>query len=226
MPMKYISSSQCRAARALLNWTQPELAERSDVHVQTISAFENGTNTPSARTLKRITEVLEISGIEFTNSDGLHRRESNITKYHGMEGFESFLDDVYLTAARTGTKQKPCEVFLSNVHHQNWIKWMGEEKWENHIQRMTKAKDIMDVRILVKEGDTNFPANGYSKYKWIPVDFFNDKSFYSYDDKLAFLNFQKTDVEITIMCQTEFAQGYRALFKIAWDYFAKDPKKK
>lgn len=221
--MKYISASQCRAARGLLNWAQPELAERCDVHVQTISAFENGGSTPSARTLKRLTEILEGAGIAFTDRDGLHRKESNITKYHGPEGFESFLDDVYLTAIRTGTKKNPCEIYLSNVHHQNWIKWMGKKKWENHTQRMIKEKDVMDVRIIVKEGDRNFPAGAYSKYKWFPVGLFNDKSIYSYENKLAFLNFQKDDVEVTIMHQPEFAQGYRTLFKIAWDCFAKDP---
>lgn len=39
--MIIIIPAQCRAARALLNWSQPDLAERWDMHVQTISAFEN-----------------------------------------------------------------------------------------------------------------------------------------------------------------------------------------
>ncbi len=201
------------------------MAKHSQIHVQTISAFEKGNSTPSKRTLKRITKVLEDSGIEFMDHDGLRRKQSELVRFQGADGFESFLDDVYLTAIRTGTKDTPCEIFLSNVYHPNWIKWLGKEKWANHVKRMTEARDIMDVRIIIKEGDINFPASAYSKYKCFPVKFFNDKSFYSYEDKLAFLNFQKENVEITIMRQPEFAHGYRVLFKIAWDYFAKSPSK-
>jgi transcriptional regulator with XRE-family HTH domain len=223
--MRYLSSAQCRAARGLLGWTQPDLANQSKIHVQTISAFEKGSGTPSKKTLKRMTDVLEDAGIEFMDHDGLRRKQSELTKFEGADGFESFLDDVYSTAIRTGTKDNPCEIFLSNVHHQNWIKWMGKEKWANHVERMTKAREVMDVRIIIKEGDTNFPASAYSKYKCFPAKFFNDKSFYSYADKLAFLNFQRENVEITIMRQLDFAHGYRILFKIAWDYFAKTPSK-
>jgi len=55
---------------------------------------------------------------------------------------------------------------------------------------------------------------------------FNDKSFYSYHDKLAFLNFKGDDVEITIIQQPAFAEGYRNLFRIAWDHFAMEPEEK
>jgi hypothetical protein len=100
---------------------------------------------------------------------------------------------------------------------------MGKDKWELHTQRMTEKKHLMDVRILVKEGDTHFPAAGYSRYKWIPATLFNDKSFYSYHDKLAFLNFKADDVQITIIQQAEFAEGYRNLFRATWERVAIDP---
>lgn len=221
--MDYVTSSQCRAARGLLNWSQPDLATRCGMHVQTISAFEQDTTTPSKRTLKKITDVFITHGIEFTNSDGLRRKESPITVLHGSDGFESFLDDVYNTAIQYGTKHAPVEIFLSNVSHINWIKWMGDEKWANHVVRMTRDQSVMDVRIIVKEGDRNFPAKAYAKYKWVPAHMFNDKSFYSYHDKLAFLNFQKDDVEITIMQQGDFARGYRQLFMAMWNNIGKDP---
>ena len=79
------------------------------------------------------------------------------------------------------------------------------------------------MRIIVQEGDWNFPAKSYSQYKWFPEASFNDKSFYSYHDKLAFLNFKEDDVEIVIMRQPEFAEGYRTMFRICWDNFATAP---
>jgi len=222
--MDIISPSQCRAARALLAWSQPDLARRSRMHVQTISAFENETGTPTKKTLSRLKETLEKAGVEFIESEGIRRKNSEIHKFSGPEGFEAFLDDVYKTAITQGTPEAPTQVYLSNVVHENWIKWMGESKWNNHVRRMTKDKDLMDVRIIVKEGDHHFPAIDYAQYKWFPGHIFNEKSFYSYHDKLAFLDFSENNVDIVVMQQPDFASGYRTLFNIAWNYVAKIPK--
>ncbi len=81
----------------------------------------------------------------------------------------------------------------------------------------------MDVRIIVKEGDYDLPAREYSEYRWIPEEIFSDNSFYSYHDRLAFLNFREDNVEIMIMRHEEFAQGYRNLFLIAWEKVARPP---
>ena len=90
---------------------------------------------------------------------------------------------------------------------------------------MAENKDIMDVRIIVRENDWDFPASAYSQYKWVPAKMFNDKSFYSYHDKLAFLNFKGDDVEIMIIRHPDFAEGYRNLFRISWDQVATFPNK-
>ena len=37
-----LTPAQCRAARALLDWTQDELAERAEVSRGTIRGFESG----------------------------------------------------------------------------------------------------------------------------------------------------------------------------------------
>jgi transcriptional regulator with XRE-family HTH domain len=61
--------AQCRAARALLNWSQDELAEKAAVAKQTLGDFERGTRQPYQRTLDDIRSVLEAAGVEFTNGD-------------------------------------------------------------------------------------------------------------------------------------------------------------
>lgn len=59
--------AQCRAARALLDWSQGELADASGVATKTIADFERGQRTPYDRTLADIQKALEAAGIEFTN---------------------------------------------------------------------------------------------------------------------------------------------------------------
>lgn len=218
-----LTIEQIRAGRALLDWSQSDLADHAGLSQTGIARIENGTNKPNSKTLQKIMSAFDLADVEFLGTTGVKKRTGEVKTYRGSEGFSFFLDDVYNTAIQHGTKEHPTEVFLSNVVHENWIKWMGPEKWKNHTDRMTKDQDVMDVRILVKHGDTNFPASAYSKYKWFPEELFNDKSFYSYHDKLAFLNFMEDDVEIMIMRHADFAEGYRNLFRSAWDGAATQP---
>jgi transcriptional regulator with XRE-family HTH domain len=59
--------AQCRAARALLNWSQGQLAEESKVATKTIADFEREGRTPYPRTLADLEVTLRAAGIEFTN---------------------------------------------------------------------------------------------------------------------------------------------------------------
>jgi transcriptional regulator with XRE-family HTH domain len=63
--MTLISAEQCRAARALLLWSQSELASRANVAKQTIQHFEIGKRQPYKRTLDDIVEALSSAGVEF-----------------------------------------------------------------------------------------------------------------------------------------------------------------
>lgn len=65
-----IFPDQSRAARALLNWSQPELAQASGVSVSTIRDFEIGKRTPIGNNLAAMRRALEKAGIEFID-DGV-----------------------------------------------------------------------------------------------------------------------------------------------------------
>jgi transcriptional regulator with XRE-family HTH domain len=69
-----ISPSQCRAARALLNWTQKELALKVGVAVKTIRNFETGRRKPHGLSRGAIRQALQEAGIEFTDNDGVRRK--------------------------------------------------------------------------------------------------------------------------------------------------------
>lgn len=64
-----ITGSQLRAARALLDWTQSDLANRSGVAAQTIRLFEGGSRIPYRQTLDALRATLEEAGIQFLASD-------------------------------------------------------------------------------------------------------------------------------------------------------------
>lgn len=67
------SPAQCRAARALLNITQDELAKRSGVAKRTVAGFEAGETRPMRMNWEAIRQTLEQLGVEFTDGDGVRR---------------------------------------------------------------------------------------------------------------------------------------------------------
>src|SRR5947209_8257728 len=73
IPQRYgkmtISPAQCRAARALLDWSQERLSAESKVGAKTIVDFEQGKRSPFPRTVRDLRETFEAAGIEFTNGN-------------------------------------------------------------------------------------------------------------------------------------------------------------
>jgi transcriptional regulator with XRE-family HTH domain len=65
-----ISPAQCRAARALLNWSQDQLEVSAKVARKTIADFEREVRQPYDRTLAAIQTALETAGVEFTAENG------------------------------------------------------------------------------------------------------------------------------------------------------------
>lgn len=213
--MNLISSAQCRAARALLNWSQPDLAGRCDMHVQTISNFEKEASTPSKTTLTKIMTVFHLQGILFEEDDGVKRSNQTIQQYEGADGFRLFMDDVYETA-----KQKGGQICLLNAKPENWIKWLGKEWNEFHSQRMMDIREKFTFRITIMEGDMNFIGKRHAEYRWVPKRIWNEKSFYVFGDKLGFLNFENDNVTVFVMQQKKFAETFRFLFNLVWDQYS------
>lgn len=65
--MAMITPAQIRAARALLNWSQADLAEASGVASQSIKNIERGVTDPRLSTAMTIKTTLEKAGVQFLN---------------------------------------------------------------------------------------------------------------------------------------------------------------
>lgn len=65
-----ISPAQCRAARALLSWSQEELATKSRISKKTIADFERDVRLQHGRTTDGLQATMEASGVEFIAQNG------------------------------------------------------------------------------------------------------------------------------------------------------------
>lgn len=65
-----ISPKQIKAARALLGFTQADLAERAGLSATGLNNIESGGTDPRASTLRAIQEALEAAGVQFIAQNG------------------------------------------------------------------------------------------------------------------------------------------------------------
>lgn len=102
-PPIIITASQCRAARALIEWSETHLAGASGVDLKVIQCLESRFRRPSADEQRRIRVALEESGVVFIAENGggvgvrlkLNRKEVRaINRWEG-EGGAPGEDDVW-----------------------------------------------------------------------------------------------------------------------------------
>lgn len=76
-----LTAAQVRAARALLDWSQQELAERSGITASSIANLERGRHVPTAQTLATLRACFEAAGVTFSlepdGTEGVKVRRSS-----------------------------------------------------------------------------------------------------------------------------------------------------
>lgn len=207
-----ISPNQIKAARALLDWSQGDLCEKSGASIATVKSIESGGASPKADTLEKIKRCMEVSGIEFIEDEGVKKVSLKTRTYIGRSGFIEFMDSVYMTARDVGG-----EFCVSNVNEDLFTQHMGQEADDAYTLNMMKIKNNYQFRILIKEGDTNFVASSYAQYRWIPEEEFITVPFYVYGDNIAFILFNHGDVKVHVIHSRDIADAQRIQFNLAWD---------
>lgn len=95
-------AAQCRAGRALIEWSAERLAETSAVDLQAILELEARFRRPTVDAMRRIREALEEAGVVFIDENGggagarlkFNRREVRaINRWEG-EGGATGEDDI------------------------------------------------------------------------------------------------------------------------------------
>jgi len=98
-----IAAAQCRAARALLEWTESQLAEAASVELEVVKLLEARFRRPNADQQRRIRKALEDGGVVFIAENGggvgarlkFNRREVRAINRWEHEGGTAGEDDVW-----------------------------------------------------------------------------------------------------------------------------------
>jgi transcriptional regulator with XRE-family HTH domain len=204
---------QIRAARALLGWSQGELAHHAGLSQTGIARIENGTNRPNTNTLDKILRAFDREDVELIGTSGVKKRTGEIRTLQGRGGFADFMDDVYETVKANG---QDAEVCVSNVDEKQFDKWF-KETGSTYLDKMQNLRKNLDFkfRIIICEGD-NFQIASYAEYKTAKPDHFGAVPFYVYGNKLALILFEEKDIAIYIIENKKIADAQRKEFNLSW----------
>jgi transcriptional regulator with XRE-family HTH domain len=70
-----MTPEQCRAARALLDWSQPQLATAANVSLSTVVDFERSRRQVSPEMVQAMRVALEVAGVMFASDGGVKLRK-------------------------------------------------------------------------------------------------------------------------------------------------------
>ncbi len=208
-----ILANQIRSARAWLNWSREDLAEKAGVVANTIASIEkgDGASEPNARTMAKILGAFQAAGVELTDEGGVRPRMNRVEYYSGADGFRNFFDDIYDVV-----KNHPHpDVCIANVDETLFAKWLGEYE-QVHITRMATLKPPR-YKVLLRENDLNLRSSAYSEFRWVDANNFADVCIYLYGDKSAFIDFGADTVSVTSVDSPSVSRSLRRMFDSAWN---------
>jgi transcriptional regulator with XRE-family HTH domain len=206
---------QIRAARALLDWSQNDLAEEAGLSQTGIARIENGTNKPNSSTLAKIEAAFDRADVEFISDTGVKKRTGELHLLKGKEGFKQFRQEV-LSEAK---ENKRADICISNLDERLFDKWgSGEinDRYRNAMAKLRTENSFLKFRSLIKEGDTHFSAARHSEYKWMRPEDFGYFPFYIYGKKTAMVMFEENDINIFILNHPLITKFYREQFEKMW----------
>ncbi|WP_313899268.1 helix-turn-helix transcriptional regulator [Methylobacterium sp. J-078] len=65
-----LTREQCRAGRAMLDWSRGDLARESGLSERTITDFERGAREPHDNNKRAMSSAMEAAGLEFIPANG------------------------------------------------------------------------------------------------------------------------------------------------------------
>jgi transcriptional regulator with XRE-family HTH domain len=205
-----LECSQIRAARALLNWSQLDLAKASQMANSSIKNIENENTTARRETLVQIRAAFESNGVEFLPGSGVKLKTDIVSIAQGREATPALFESIYTFAHASADR----EVLILGLDEGFSAQYDGLAKLQDHNARL-KAAGITQ-RILVGEGTTEFLGDA-SCYRLLPRERFGRMTpMYIYGDTVA--THTGTLRRRTIIIEDKsIAQLQRSIFRSLWN---------
>ncbi|MDP9127000.1 MAG: helix-turn-helix domain-containing protein [Pseudomonadota bacterium] len=148
-----MTPSLIRAARALLDWPQEQLALKAGLSLSAVNLFERGSGHTRSSTVQKMVAALKQAGIDFPAAGGVRHADeiTGVLRIKGDNFVERLDEDIYAAVTRPGD-----EIYSCSADESQWfvpgIKQVAE--------RYYKWRAQLGVRqlYLVPEGNTVFES--------------------------------------------------------------------
>jgi transcriptional regulator with XRE-family HTH domain len=205
-----VTIPQIKAARALLGWTQRDLARISGLSLASVAQIESGAGKPRAATLNILQKAFEKYDIEFSDDPGVRIRcePLDVSIWQGLKALLRVWDDI----EQTFGDGKGGEVLLSAVDHDLWDKLLP-----GHISPMFKRRQKLKIAtrgLVVRQEDSRAKQN--ENYRYVAPEVISaDAPFYIYSDKIALVKMTEP-VRVVLIQNRTIADSFRKLFLYLW----------
>ena len=207
---RMIDYRQIRAARALLNWSQADLARAAPMATSSIKNIESACSSARKETLAQIHDAFEHNGVEFLPGTGVRLKNHGVEVHDDRRATAELLDNIY-AHVQTSPEREVCIIGIDEAYAVNTD---GSQLIAGHIERLTKVG--VRERVLLREGDTQF-LNTPECYRWLPQQYFSRNSpIYICGDRIAIHSGSLRRRTIIIEARP-LAQHMRMLFELLWD---------
>lgn len=197
---------QIKAARALLDWTQADLAKAAGIHLNVINNIERGTSSPRQNTLDRVQAALEGSGIAFLGARGveLKRETVAVTKHEGPHFIRGFTADI-LSAA--GAQEEVLSI-LSDIR--NFSAHDPDGTKDYYAQKTARG---FQERLITRDMPGFYPRHSET-YRVVAPELLGPVDMVIYADRVAHLFWGAN--EVIIMKNPDLAATQRRIFEHLW----------
>ena len=212
-----INRTQIRAARALIEMTQKELASKAGLSTVIINRIEKGETNPRGNTISKIEKVLESAGIEFLPGSGVRLRAETVQVqlYDGTNAYVHWQQEYFATRLSTG-----CEGCFSGVDEIKFIN-ANPSYFISIIDNL--KQNALHERVLFVENDRFFVIPPpLVTYRWAPQEAFGKIPTITYGNKVAFI-FWGPPLKILVVENPLLADTFQRQFEFVWRLSKKPP---
>ncbi|HOO51871.1 MAG TPA: helix-turn-helix domain-containing protein [Alphaproteobacteria bacterium] len=203
-----ISVKQIRAGRALLDWSQKELADKTGISLRALANIEVGNAVPRSSTEEFIRLALEQGGVEFLSADGVRLKEEvlEILSFEGQDALRMMFSDILNVLPDGG------ELVGINLNEKYFFDHGGE--YLSDFYDKMKCRNIRE-RLLIRRGD-KFLITEKSSYRWLRPDLFTEVPFVVYGNTVMQILWGDK-LKLILIRNDALARAYKKQFEIYWE---------
>ncbi len=199
-----ITIEQIKAGRALINWSQQDLADQTGLSKTAIANVESGKHRPTEKNMHNIISSFDRNGIEFIDG-GVRQKQNLIQVLEGEDCYLRFLDKAYYEL-----KDKDSEILFTGSDERRSPPEVIEQ-----FKRMRRAG--IKMRSLILQGDT-YVMGALEEYRWIPKQLFTTKDVkIVFGNSVAFLVSWSDTPKVIIVRDPYIAQDSARTFNYLWN---------